>query len=202
MKCKSIFFLLLIMAIPFQVEAHTHLESSEPEAGEEISAENPTITLTFDSAVQEPNHIRVTDDSGEETTIDEITHSPENVIEITLPEEIAGGELGLFYSIVGADGHVMEDELPFTYEGTEEAEATEDTGAPAQSEKEAEEQAEQLAALEDTESESQESQSQETEEAAQSESAEDSQSSSLMPVLIIVLIGSAVAGFLIVRKKG
>ena len=127
MKFKSILFLLLMMVIPFQVEAHTHLESSEPEAGEEISAENPTITLTFDSAVQEPNVIRVTDETGAETTIENIAHSPENVIEITLPEEITGGELDLFYSIVGADGHVMEDELPFTYEGTEEAEATEDT---------------------------------------------------------------------------
>ncbi|MGP4075872.1 copper resistance CopC family protein [Halobacillus sp. K22] len=198
MKLKSILFLLLIMAIPFQVEAHTHLESSEPEEGEGISAESPIITLTFDSAVQEPNVIRVTDESGEETTIDNITHSPENVIEVTLPEDIAGGELDLFYSIVGADGHVMEDELSFTYESKEEAEDTEEI---AQSEKEAEEQAEEQAAAEDTESESQESQSQETEE-TQSESAEESQSSSLMPVLIVVLIGAAVAGFLMVRKKG
>ncbi|WP_082233091.1 copper resistance CopC family protein [Halobacillus massiliensis] len=189
MKLKYMFFLILFIAFPLQAGAHTHLENSEPVQGETVTAENPLITLNFDSAVRDPNTIIVTDKNGEETTIEDINHSPENVIEITLPENLTSGEIELFYSIVGEDGHVMEEELPFTYEGLSEEEA-------AESEESAEERAAKMA------EESQQEAEQETEKANNSASEEDTTGNSwLLPAIAVGLVALAVIAFLATRKK-
>lgn len=115
MKYISMFCLLIVLALPMTVEAHTHLESSEPESGGALTSENPGIALTFDSMVQEPTAMTITDDDGKEFEIESYTHSPENVIEFSIPEEVASGDIEVFYSIIGEDGHVMENELTFNY---------------------------------------------------------------------------------------
>ncbi|MEC3883071.1 copper resistance CopC family protein [Halobacillus sp. HZG1] len=115
MKYISLLCLLVVLALPVTVEAHTHLESSEPESGGALSSENPGVTLTFDSKVQEPTTLTVTGENGEELQIDNYTHSPDNVIAFNIPEEAAGGDIEVFYSIIGEDGHVMENQLTFQY---------------------------------------------------------------------------------------
>ncbi|WP_173915315.1 copper resistance CopC family protein [Halobacillus sp. Marseille-Q1614] len=186
MKYSYFLFLLIILAFPIKVGAHTYLESSNPETGETVTAKDPVVTLTFDSSVQDLNTITVTDASGNKTTIEEITHSPDNVMEVTLPEELESGDIQLFYSIVGEDGHVMEEEITYTYEGTEEEEA-------AESEELAEEQAEEQA----------EESNQETGEEAidSSQEEESSQSSWLLPVIAVGLLAVAGIAFLVTRKK-
>lgn len=126
MKYISMFCLLIVLALPMTVEAHTHLESSEPESGGALTSEKPGITLTFDSKVQEPTALTVTGGDGEEFEIDTYTHSPENVIDFSIPEEVGSGDIEVFYSIIGEDGHVMENQLTFTYTLNEEAAAPEE----------------------------------------------------------------------------
>ncbi|GEN52505.1 copper resistance CopC family protein [Halobacillus faecis] len=121
MKYISMFCLLIVLALPMTVGAHTHLESSEPTSGEALTSEDPGVTLTFDSKVQEPTALTVTGEDGQEFDIKSYTHSPENVIEFSIPDEVDGGEIEVFYSIIGEDGHVMENQLPFTYAVNEES---------------------------------------------------------------------------------
>jgi copper resistance protein C len=142
MKYIMMFFVLLTFTLPVTVEAHTHLQSSTPEEGGTVSGENPVVTLTFDSPVQEPNALTVTDQQGEEYTIENFTHSPEDTLEFEVPEEVADGEIEFFYSIIGEDGHVMENTLMFNYSGGEETDASEEEEAESATESTDEQQAE------------------------------------------------------------
>ncbi|WP_431804209.1 copper resistance CopC family protein [Halobacillus andaensis] len=185
LKYKTFIFVLLafIFVFPITAGAHTHLESSSPEAGDTVTEENPLITLTFDSPVQEPNEVSVADNNGNEITIEQINHSSKNVIEVEIPEEIETGEVTLFYSIVGEDGHVMEEELTYTYETTEE-EATHQTGEEPSADEESDNT--------DLDNESEEEASAEN---------ENSQNSWLLPTVAVGLVAAALLVFLISRKK-
>ncbi|MGR9050404.1 copper resistance CopC family protein [Halobacillus faecis] len=186
MKYISMFCLLIVLALPMTVGAHTHLDSSEPESGGALTSENPNVTLTFDSKVQEPTALTVTGEDGQEFEIQSYTHSPENVIEFSIPDEVDGGEIEVFYSIIGEDGHVMENQLPFTYTVNE------------------------AAAEEDTETEDPETTSDEDEntsgEAAESEEVAGSNQGNesmvwIVPVLGFGILITAVLVFLGIRKK-
>ncbi|WP_394218980.1 copper resistance protein CopC [Halobacillus trueperi] len=119
------FCLLIVFALPTTAGAHTHLESSEPESGGALTSEYPIVTLTFDSKVQEPTDLTVTGEDGEEFKIESYTHSPENVIEFSIPEAVGSGDIDVVYSIIGEDGHVMENQLTYTYAVNEAATAPE-----------------------------------------------------------------------------
>lgn len=188
MKYLSIFCLLIALALPMTVEAHTHLESSNPESGGTLTSENPGVTLTFDSKVQEPTALTVTGESGEEFEIDSYTHSPDHVIEFDVPEEVASGDIEVFYSIIGEDGHVMENQLSFNYTVKEETSVPE----------------------EDTESEEPETTSGEDQDEGGEESQDQQVASSnqendsmvwIVPVLGFGVLITAVLVFLAFRKK-
>ncbi len=182
---------IVLLLIPVQVFAHTHLESSDPATDEVVSSDNPIITLTFDSPVQEPNTISVSQ-NNEEITITEINHSPENVIEATLPTDLEDGEIVLFYSIIGEDGHVIEDSLVFTYEKADDnSSSTDETQSSEEESIEAEEdEVEENNIVEETEQASIE----ETE-------ITNEQNGWLLPAIAVILIGIAISVFLINRKK-
>ncbi|QAS51463.1 copper resistance CopC family protein [Halobacillus litoralis] len=188
MKYISMFCLLIVLALPMAVEAHTHLESSQPESGGALTSEKPRVTLTFDSKVQEPTSLMVTDGDGEEFEIDSYTHSPDNVIEFSIPEEVGSGDIEVFYSIIGEDGHVMENQLTFNYTVKEEVSAPE----------------------EDTETEEPETTSDDAENAEGEESGEQQVAGSdqgngsnvwIVPVLGFGILITAVLVFLGIRKK-
>ncbi|MFC7321905.1 copper resistance CopC family protein [Halobacillus campisalis] len=195
MKKAVVMLIMLVLIFPTLAGAHTHLESADPEAGETISEVNSTITLTFDSPVQEPNEINVTNGSGEEMEITEINHSPENVIEVTLPSSMENGDFTLFYSIVGEDGHIMEDELEYKYEGLEDVEENEEAAEEA-AEEEAEKEAENEAGNASDES--------ATESDEQVESSEDQSGNEggwTLPLIVALLAAVAVIAFMFIRKK-
>ncbi|MCP3028129.1 copper resistance CopC family protein [Halobacillus sp. A5] len=190
MKHKLLISALFFFAFPFSVHAHTHLENSDPDEGESITSDDSVITLTFDSPVQEPNEITISEESGGETTIEDITHSTENVIEIPIPEDLEGGDINLFYSIVGEDGHVMEEELAYTYEEIEEENEKEENEGDYETESEDE-------TTEDTEENNEVNES-ESEAAGEEESGSNSW---LLPVIAAGLIAVAAIVFLFTRKK-
>lgn len=196
MKYITMFCLLMAFALPMTAEAHTHLESSEPEAGGSLTSENPGITLTFDSNVQEPTALMVTDEEGEEFEIEDYTHSPENVVEFAIPEGVGSGNVEVFYSIIGEDGHVMEKSLEFVYEGKDEAseteEGTETEGSETTSgnsedmkEDESEKQMEKESAEQQTEASNEESDS----------------GGWVVPVIVFGILLTAIAVFFSLRKK-
>ncbi|SDH86294.1 hypothetical protein SAMN05192534_11347 [Alteribacillus persepolensis] len=171
-----------LVAFPTAAGAHTHLESADPEEGS-ILEETTTITLSFDSMVQETNTMVLIDESGNELELDEIRHNPEDTIDVQLPEAMNEGEYTLFYSIVGEDGHVMEDELSYTYEASEE-----ESESGSESERE-----ESIS--------SEEASPEEEEQVTQPEEAEDNGNGVLLPATIGLIV--IAAGFIIFfsRKK-
>ncbi|SFJ88163.1 hypothetical protein SAMN04487936_10556 [Halobacillus dabanensis] len=187
MKYIMMLVVLFAFTLPVTVEAHTHLQSSTPEEGGTVSGDDPAVTLTFDSPVQEPNTLSVTDQQGEEYTIENFTHSPEDTLEFEVPEEVEDGEIEFFYSIIGEDGHVMENTLMFNYNGGDEADAFE----------------EEEAATEDSstdEGEEAESATESTDE-QQAEDQESGGSSWLLPLIGVGLLITAGLIFFGARKK-
>ncbi|SDY08755.1 copper resistance CopC family protein [Salimicrobium album] len=192
MKYITMFCLLMAFALPMTAEAHTHLESSEPEAGGSLTSENPGITLTFDSNVQEPTSLMVTDEEGKEFEIEEYTHSPENVVEFTIPEGVGSGEIEVFYSIIGEDGHVMENQLLFEYEAEKEASTSEgDTETEGNETSETEKQD---STEEQTEQES-------TEQQTKASNEESDSGGWVVPVIVFGILLTAIAVFFSLRKK-
>ncbi|WP_185819817.1 copper resistance CopC family protein [Salibacterium salarium] len=123
MKRFITLFIIGLLLFPVAAGAHTHLENADLK--EEVAdGETTIITLTFDSKVQELNSVNLTNENGEEVDVDGISQGPENTVTITLPDFLENGEYSLFYSIVGEDGHVMEKELAYMYEGTEQRESS------------------------------------------------------------------------------
>ncbi|CDQ20094.1 hypothetical protein SAMN05192559_10741 [Halobacillus karajensis] len=190
MKHIAMLFVLFAFLLPVTVEAHTHLKSSTPEGGGTVTSDTPVVTLTFDSPVQEPNALTVSDQQGEEFTIETFTHSPENVLEFEVPEEAENGEIEVFYSIIGQDGHVMENTLTFNYEGGDKADSSE----------EEEKASEDSSANEGEEAESTPESSEEEQNEA-TENQESDGTSWLLPVIAIGLLLTAGLVFLGVRKK-
>lgn len=188
MKRYISLLVLVLLLFPVQVGAHTHMDSSDPVAEGVVSSDNPVITLTFDSPVQEINTISVTEKNEEVTTIDEINHSPENIIEVTLPTDLEDGEIVLFFSIIGEDGHVIEDDLAFTYEKAVEESSIADETQSSEEESDEEINAEESEIVDESEK-------------TETASEPDEQNGWLMPVIAVILIAIATSIFLINRKK-
>ncbi|MFB4162340.1 copper resistance protein CopC [Alteribacillus sp. JSM 102045] len=185
MKRIMICFLVGLFAFPISAGAHTHLERSEPEEGAVLGEETSTITLSFDSMVQEPNTVTLTDENGAEIDLEEVNHDPEDTIVIHLPEKLEDGDYTLFYSIVGEDGHVMEEELSYSYEGTDEESMNETEDSAAEEETDLEEGAD----------------SEEQEQTAQPQESDNNDNGILLPAavgLIVIAVGFIIFLF---RKK-
>lgn len=196
MKRYISFLVLVLLIFPVQVSAHTHLGSSDPATGEVVFSDDPLITLTFDSSVQEINTITVTEENEEVTTIEEINHSSENIIKVTLPAELDAGEIVLFFSIIGEDGHVIENDLAFTYEKVDKESSVMDETQSSKEEtvKETESQVEESEIVDESEKTA-------LNEEAETASEQDDQNGWLMPVIAVILIAIATSVLLINRNK-
>ncbi|MFB5661872.1 copper resistance protein CopC [Alteribacillus sp. HJP-4] len=184
-------FTLLILAFPAAAGAHTHLESSDPEDGETLSEDTEEIVLTFDSSVQEPNEVTLTGENGEALT-PEIIHESEDTLQIKLPDDLQEGDYSLAYSIVGEDGHMMEEELTYTFEADE---TDQDTA-------EEESEAEKENATPEEESQNEEEASDiEGNEENDSETEENNQNTFILPAAGGMLIIAALSLIFLLRKK-
>ncbi|WP_416150304.1 copper resistance protein CopC [Salipaludibacillus sp. HK11] len=196
---KRIIFItvILLLVFPAVAGAHTHLDTSEPEEGSVLNDETLDITLTFDSLVQEPTAIILTHEDGEELSPAEITHEPADTVIISLPDNMEDGDYTLFYSIIGEDGHVMEEELSYSYEVTEDETIEEEESTE---ENEIEENEEVIDSPENNNS---DMISEENESEIAAVSDDDSGSSTaVMIVIAAFLIVIAIVAIVTMRKKG
>ncbi len=185
------FIIVLLIAFPTAVGAHTHLETSDPEENSVLNEDTGTITLMFESTVQELNEITLTHEHGEELPVEKVTHEPADTLVVTLPDQMEDGNYTLSYSITGEDGHVMEQELAYQFKNVEEEDVVEET-EEATDEQEASEEA--------TEEEATES-DQVEENVTKDSTDEANENSTLIAVIAIVLIVVAILAILMLRKK-
>ena len=129
--------IILIMAIilpiifPVQVFAHVELNNSTPSDGEVITKSLTEITLEFSGTVEQGSTIEVIDDHGKDIEVLDLKIDG-NTISGRFFEPLPDGDYVANYSIIGADGHVIEGsisfkvELPFVEEEQEETGIDED----------------------------------------------------------------------------
>ncbi|WP_163581687.1 copper resistance CopC family protein [Gracilibacillus saliphilus] len=190
---KRIFFFIIVLltVFPTIVGAHTHLETSEPEENSVLNEDTGTITLIFESTVQELNEINLTHENGEEFQLEEVTHEPADTFVVTLPESLEDGNYTLFYSIVGEDGHVMEQELAYQFESVEE-EKTEEAIDDQETSEEATEETTEEELIETDQAKENE---------ANDATDEENENNTLIVVFAIALVIVAILAILMLRKK-
>ncbi|PYF08535.1 copper resistance CopC family protein [Ureibacillus chungkukjangi] len=92
--------------------AHTHIESSSPQSGEVITEELNEIQLTFEGKIEQNSSFTLQNTAGESISIDHIS-ATNTILTGTLSTPLENEEYVINWTIIGADGHVMEGEVPF-----------------------------------------------------------------------------------------
>lgn len=109
----ALFALTLALATP--ARAHTDLVSSTPAAGDTVTAAPATIELTFsEPPLQEGSAIVVANEDGSPATSGAATLSG-STLSIPWPADLKPGKITLTWRIAADDGHVLTDEISFTY---------------------------------------------------------------------------------------
>lgn len=192
---KKIFFLscIFLLSCMSNAFAHTHLESSIPHDGEVIQEELKQITLTFGTKIEQGSEFTLQTTDGTSIPVENITVADNQLVgDIANPLE--NGDYQVNWSIIGADGHVMEGDFSFTVDAPV-AEPTEEQNTI---EEPATEEVEPQTTVEENEA------APTVNEDNQAETEDDtSTSSNIVPIiiglLVVIVIGSIL--FLMKRKK-
>lgn len=163
--------------------AHTGLESSFPEDGAVIKEEIQTITLTFETKIEQGSTFELVNSSGESIAVENISLA-EKQMTGSLSNPLESGEYQVNWNIIGADGHPVDGEISFTVD-VPASETPEEAGG---------EQAEETEKAETTE----EAQTQSTVEEDQ-EKQQNNNASIFIPVLLGIVI--IVISFVWVMKR-
>ncbi|MGI2327832.1 copper resistance CopC family protein [Planococcus sp. YIM B11945] len=111
MKKLVVLLAMLVLALPFSVEAHTTLTSSTPAEGEMITEPLEEIQLVFGTAVEQGSKMELQGESASyEFESIEIT---DNTMKGTISEELPNGAYTVKWNIIGEDGHPIEGEYSF-----------------------------------------------------------------------------------------
>lgn len=175
--------LLFVFATSTNAFAHTHLGSSSPENGQVVSEELSEITLNFEGKIEQSSSFELSNSQGQSIPVEGISIS-DGTMTGSVSNPLENGEYLVNWSIIGADGHLMEGEYSFTMnvQGSNTA-------------SEASNQTEQV-----TTQEVEQNNGQATSE--QVEETEDSEKTSpLIPVIIIMLVIVIIGSFLVMRRK-
>lgn len=187
---KKILVLTIACLLTFgnMTYAHTGLESSNPEDGSTITEELTTVTLTFETEIEETSSFELQNASGETVAVDNITVE-NNTMTGTFDEPIANGDYEVPWKIIGIDGHPIEGTFSFSVDAPEseiaEEEEEESTSEEATNGS-AEDTDEQVDKEEETKTDT-----------AEEESSNGTVIGIVIAVLVIVLIGSV----LLMRRK-
>ncbi|MGG3642576.1 copper resistance protein CopC [Bacillus gobiensis] len=112
MKKILAFTLVLLLANPSLIFAHSTLENSTPENGAVIEEPLKEITLHFNTPIENLSTMTLSRESEE---IDLENQKVEgSSITGTLNEPLQSGEYTVSWKIVGEDGHTVEDSIGFS----------------------------------------------------------------------------------------
>ena len=185
---KKILVLTIACLLTFgnMTYAHTGLESSNPEDGSTITEELTTVTLTFETEIEETSSFELQNANGEAVAVDNITVE-NNTMTGTFDQPIENGDYEVLWKIIGVDGHPIEGTFSFSVDAPESemAEEEESTSEEATNGS-AEDTDEQVDKEEETKTDT-----------AEEESSNGTVIGIVIAVLVIVLIGSV----LLMRRK-
>jgi methionine-rich copper-binding protein CopC len=117
----SVSIAALLAALPAVAAAHAELESSTPEAGENLDTAPTEVTLTFDDELNpDGSSFSVVDADGHEVGSGEVdlTVADRNVMtgDVTISDP---GIYTVEYTVVGDDGHSVSGTISFGYDADE-----------------------------------------------------------------------------------
>lgn len=114
---------LLILLFGVNVFAHSHIEESTPKNGEVITEPLKNITLSFETAIEPTSSFTLSDANGTEVSLPEVTINGNQLI-ANAETVLTNGAYTIHWKIIGADGHLLEGDIPFTVQLPENPEQT------------------------------------------------------------------------------
>ncbi|WP_059350393.1 copper resistance CopC family protein [Bacillus coahuilensis] len=120
--------LLIILLVRVEATyAHTQLVESSPTANEVVQNELTEIELMFGTVIEEASSFKILNSTGEEQRVSTI-----NIEEDKMTGKIEGlsnDSYIIYWEIVGADGHIITGEIPFTLDVMERSKKNEPESA-------------------------------------------------------------------------
>lgn len=195
----GVLLLAVLLALPAPAQAHDTLLSSDPEDGASLETSPEEIALTYSADVLEVSPlVRISDEDGDELA--EIVPTVEGpVVTATLEEPLPAGTHTVQWRVVSSDGHPIEGTFTLTVE--QEAEAP--TGSEDASEESAEPAASDAGGAAADSEEAEPVSEEGAESGADAGTEEDGGLSMplLLGILGVVVVGAAIAGAVIVRRR-
>ncbi|WP_347861021.1 copper resistance protein CopC [Salimicrobium sp. PL1-032A] len=196
---KLIFLTILVMMMAATpVYAHTGMQSSTPEEGSVVKEEVDSISMTFDTSIEQTSDFELKNSSGETITVETVTIDGKTMTG-SLSEPLSSEDYQVMWNIIGADGHPIEGEFTFSVDRPEQETEPESEGNGEEDAVPAEEKSDDETSADMNEAESVEDDMASEESAAQEEESNAGLVTGLIVVLLIILAGSA--WWLFGRKK-
>ncbi|WP_431027408.1 copper resistance CopC family protein [Lysinibacillus sp. LZ02] len=105
-------FLAIFVNAP-GVDAHTHLHSTNPENGSEVTTELSSISLTYEGQIEEGSSFDITSSEGQNIEVE--TFSIENgVLTGSLAQPLENDQYTVAWTTISEDGHPLTGEFSFT----------------------------------------------------------------------------------------
>ncbi|HWK22711.1 MAG TPA: copper resistance protein CopC [Ureibacillus sp.] len=174
---------LFVFATSTNALAHTHIESTSPEDGELVTEELREITLNFEGKIEENSSFELNNGEGQSIPVENISVN-EGVMTGTIAKPLENGEYQVKWSIIGADGHVMEGDYSFTVQLPEPTSSGEDSNETNQ---------EDQSTTQNLNVQSTSDQVEETD--------TNGETPLLVPVIIIILVIIVIVGFIAMGRK-
>ncbi|UII56141.1 copper resistance protein CopC [Cytobacillus spongiae] len=189
---KILVLCLFLFGLANTAFAHTGLESSNPNDGDVLTEPVKEMTFTFETKIEQGSTFELVDPSGVKVPIGDIALN-DNQMKGSVQRALDNGEYTVQWSIIGADGHLIDGTFSFVVDIEEAEESTEeqeidptDESAATEEEKEMEESTSSSSSF--------------------SEEASDTEQSSMpfsILIIMLVIIGLILTGmfFIIFKKK-
>ncbi|MFD1848918.1 copper resistance CopC family protein [Oceanobacillus bengalensis] len=111
--------LVVFSLLPFSmVNAHSVLEESTPAEGEELDENLKSIELSFNTKIENGSTLFLINDTGEEIQPPSIDIT-DNVLKATFQNSLEASTYQVNWKVIGADGHLIENQYSFTVKGSE-----------------------------------------------------------------------------------
>ncbi|WP_454192611.1 copper resistance CopC family protein [Paenibacillus sp. Marseille-Q7038] len=126
MKKGILTLVLFLMLLPGAAFAHTGLESAVPGNGDTVTSALDELVLTFETPIEPLSEIKVVNEEGNEMDLANI-EVKENTLTAKLSEPLPNGAYTVDWTIVGEDGHTINNEYAFTVDAPVEPEQPDNT---------------------------------------------------------------------------
>ena len=113
---KKTFIAALLLAVSFSVpsvQAHTHLLSTNPANGSEVTTELSSIALTYDDQIEKGSFFEVTSSEGQSMDVEAFTVE-DRMLTGSFAQPLANDSYTVAWKVISKDGHPQTGEFSFT----------------------------------------------------------------------------------------